>query len=136
MDNVRRPWQGTLLGIFYILVGVLLGLALIFLTLAVINGGMEALTQKVETDSSFILFFQSLNIPISLVTLICFVLEIIIVKGFFTGTKWVVIFSLILMAYSLISSLISLEIIYIIVYSFLTWANIICLKHPFYKKIN
>ena len=118
----RRPLQGIILAIFHF---ILFGVIASTFTAAMIGRINEGLA------------IESLSKIFSVIGMIIFLaLEILIIRGFFKGIKWTTILSLIFIAIGLIASVLVVNIILIPLFALLLWANIICLKRPFYNKKN
>ncbi len=131
-----RPWQGTLLGVLNAIgVGFLALLALGVLLMSFMGGAI--LSQMSESGVQIPSFVTGALGLILLIPLLAFLaLGIFITLGFFKGTRWVVIVSIVFTALGVLSALSSVRasIVPLVIDGLVLWAEIICYKHPFYNK--
>ncbi|MBD3157101.1 hypothetical protein GF369_04715 [Candidatus Peregrinibacteria bacterium] len=128
-----RPWQGTLLGVFNIIGLVFLGIAMVVILIMITGGG--AMLSQMAPQTSFPLpqFIGTMGVIVILPLLAIFVLGVFITLGIFKGQKWAIIVSIVFTILSLITSVSQAETTYIIVNGILLYAEIVCLKDPFYN---
>ncbi len=125
ISSVSRPWQGTLLGIVITIDMVVMIMAMAFVLIPNFGSG------------GFLDTIIVLAVPF-------FVLKIFIVRGLFIGKHWVVATLIFLTALGMLYHVITLfvpgrgaaSMISLITLGLILWAEIICLKHPFYAKRN
>jgi hypothetical protein len=128
-----RPWQGTLLGVLNIIGLVFLGIAMVVVLIIITGSG--AILSQIATQTSFPSpqFIGSMGVIAILPLLAIFVLGVFITLGIFKGQKWAIIVSILFTILSLITSVSQTETAYIIVNGVLLYAEIVCLKDPFYN---
>ena len=125
-----RPLEGTLLGWFSIAGFVLALLVTVFISI-LSYAGFEAgeMGAMIGIFGAIGLFFL---IP-------WLIIKMVLVIGIFKGKKWAVLLSLIFTMLALIPGLLSIGdslvpfLVSLIFLSPMLWAEIKCLKHPFYK---
>ncbi len=143
-NELKRPWQGTVLGIIYALISIIFPI----LTGILIYVYIEAyiLSQNAMIASKMLGIFPLLYF----ISFVGMALLILLAVGVFTGKRWVVILVLILSIVNIFSSLFSgvkkifshsnvgggsfilLSLFGLAIMSLATWLAVICLKHPFY----
>jgi hypothetical protein len=131
---VSRPWYGTLLGVLNALGVGLLALVTLGVLLLTVMGG-SILSQLSDQGVQIPNFFTGAIGLILLIPMIGFlVLGVFITLGFFKGTRWVVILSLVLGILSTLSALGNLRssVAPLVINGLVLWAEVMCLKHPFY----
>lgn len=128
-----RPWQGTLLGVLNIFGLVFLGIAMLVILIMVTGGG--AMLSQMAPQTSFPLpqFIGTMGVIVILPLLAIFVLGVFITLGIFRGQKWAIIVSIVFTILSLITSVSQVETTYILVNGILLYAEIVCLKDPYYN---
>ncbi len=130
---MRRPWQGTLLAVLYTIGLVLLGLVVLLLLITFVGGGAmfgEMLSGAPGIGGMMGLLGSIIIVPLALL----FVLNFFITRGLYKGQKWSVILVLIFTALGFIGAAVEVKIASIIINGLLIWAEIFCLRHPFYGK--
>jgi hypothetical protein len=127
----ERPWQGTVLGVLYIIGTVFAGLGIIGALLIVIAGS-SALTFGLDSPIAGALA-GGLGVFLLLILVALIVLMIFITKGFFRGAQWAVIVALIFSILNLLNGLGEQNLIAIAVSGFMIYLEVACLQHPFYK---
>lgn len=137
MINTERPWQGTLLGIIgslflstMLLVAVLLVIAQEFFS-SIFSQFITAETMWIE-----IALKQGIFILASFLLLIS-IFFFFIVRGIFQGKKWTIVSFLIITSLALLSGFSNLHhgnIINLFLNAGILSLEIMCLKHPFYRK--
>ena len=141
MTNLtKRPWQGTVLGVIYILM-------IIGTILATINGLTAflvafVLSQVARIGASFMVIF-----PIILVAaFISVIIFTLFVPAIFSGKKWPIVWTVFLAGgnfltgiWNVLRFLIKFDLknlffalLGLIFISFIIWLAFDCLKHPFY----
>jgi hypothetical protein len=138
---VKRPWQGTFLGVLNVIGLVLLGLLSIALIVILIGGG-AALTQMMEQSAEIAAFpmasmFTTMGAILLIPVLAIFVLGVFITMGIFKGQKWAIIVSIIFTALSLLSSFANMDSIQwfgLALTAFVLYLEIMCVKNPFYNR--
>lgn len=140
VSAVKRPWQGTFLGVLNIIGLVLLGLMSIFLVIVLVGGG-AAISQMMEQSAEMAAFpmasmFTTMGAILLVPLLAIFVLGIFITMGIFKGQKWAIIVSLIFTALGLLSNFTNMDMIQwgsVALTAFVIYLEIACVKNPFYK---
>lgn len=132
--NNTRPWQGTLLGIFNVIGLVFLGGAMVFIMVMILGGGAIMSQMATETSFPFAQFMGTMGTIVIIPLLAIFVLGVFITLGIFKGQKWAIIVSIVFTILSLLSSLSNAETAYIVVNGVLLYAEIVCLRDPFYNR--
>lgn len=132
-QSVSRPWQGTMLGVFNIIGLVALGVALVLLIMMVV-GGSAMLSEIAQSDLPIGSMFGTIGTFLLVPLILMFALSIFITRGIFKGQKWTIIATMTFTILGLLSSLFNMAIISIAISSLLLYAEIFCLKSPFYNK--
>lgn len=138
---VKRPWQGTFLGVLNVIGLVLLGLLSIALIFILIGSG-TAITQMMEQSAEMAAFpmasmFTTMGAILLVPVLAIFVLGLFITMGIFKGQKWAIIVSIIFTVLSLLSSFANMESIQwfgLALTAFVLYLEIMCVKNPFYNR--
>ncbi len=143
-NELKRPWQGTVLGIIYALISIIFPI----LTGILIYVYIEAyiLSQNAMIAAKMLGIFPLLYF----ISFVGMALLILLAVGVFTGKRLVVMLVLILSIINIFSSLFSgikkifshsntsggsfilLSFFGLVVMSLATWLAFACLKHPFY----
>jgi hypothetical protein len=153
MVDVKRPWQGTALGIMDIIgvVGAFLLIIVCFgFWVPVMGIPVPAFIVAIVTFSQGSYFFTALLIIIAIILIGLGILAIFMARGAFKGQKWSPILSIVFGALGLFSSLngllfaspkipappntVSVVIINIVITLFMLYCAYICVKDPFYNK--
>ena len=128
----ERPWYGTLLGTLYYLSAVLaicIGLVIITNMMGVTSisifgiGGGGYVTALIIGETSML-------IGVVLGAILAFLFG----RGYMNGQKWAVTVSLVIFVLSFLGSLMSFDIIRLILSALLAWSAFSCLRHPFYNR--
>jgi len=123
---VSRPWQGTVLGVVYILsialTVIMLPILLFGSTLGIMNGANNGLAMLLGGGM----------LIMSLLLIAIFILQIFVTIGIFKGQKWAVITSIVFTALSLSSLIQNFSLTTLIIDGALMYLSIACLLHPFY----
>ncbi len=132
MQTIKRPWQGTALGVLNIIGLVLLAATLIFVFTIVgstIVGStiLDTAANKSNFIGALLEYKFIILIPIALL----YILGVLITIGIFNGQKWAIIVSL---AFSIIGAISEVEVISLLISALVIYLEIYCLKHPFYGK--
>ena len=129
-NRISRPWQGTALGIFSI-IGILL------ITLLVGKLGYEGFKAG---EMGIMIGIFAVSGLIFLIPL--FILKVIMAIVILRGKKWAIVLMLVFTALSILGGIFSVALgfifyIFVMLYhGLLMWAEIICLKHPYYNQKN
>ncbi|PCH93051.1 MAG: hypothetical protein COB85_07555 [Bacteroidetes bacterium] len=127
MENVERPWQGTLLGVINAITLITLMGLLIFLLAGphFLSGIVPQLSAMMST------FGLMLLAPLGAFVFLAYY----VTRGVFRGQKWSVVFLTILYGLSVASAVTSLpqSAVSMIISALLLWMGIVCWKHPFYN---
>ena len=127
-NPLRRPWQGTALGILC-LIGILL------IALFVGKLGYEGFRAGEMGNMIGIFAVSGLIFLIPLV-----ILKVIMAIGILRGKKWAIILMLVFTALSIMGGILSITLGFVVFlgvilyHGLLMWAEIICLKHPYYNR--
>jgi len=136
-NKALRPWQGTTLGIWNIIGVVMTGLTIV-LILILFAGGLSLIDQIQGVDIPGLQMITTLGAFILIPLVPIFLLIFFITKGIFKGKKWAIIVSLILTILAILQYIFNFElnssIFWLAINGFLLWAEIVCLRHPFYNK--
>lgn len=130
----NRPWQGTVLGVLYILGVVVSGIASIFLLQLTFTGGSLA-TQVPGADASGVgSILATLGGFLVVPILALFIIGVFMTMGIFKGQRWSIIVAIVLTVLGILGSLsdISNNIGAIVINGGVLWLEIVCLKHPYY----
>ncbi len=134
VQNLSRPWQGTVLGVVNIL-----GLAVFGVMLMILFFGGNFLTEFVQ-DSQLSMIFGLGTIIIMIFMIPFVILGVFVTIGTFKGQKWAVIVMLIFTALALFGALSSLFTAdgsnvfgSLVINGFILYCAIASLKDPFYK---
>jgi len=143
---MKRPWEGTALGVVDIIATVFAFLgALGFLFLqSVITGFLSSAQSTGDiavTGAATGIFnvFASLGIVIGVILIGLGVLSIFLARGSFKGQKWTVIVNLIfgilglLSALSSVGSMANQMFVNIAIDAFIIYCSVMCLKSAYYK---
>lgn len=135
-NNTVRPWQGTALGVWNIIGLVLFGL-IIALILISFAGGLTLLEQIQGVDIPGLKIVTLLGAFILVPLIPIFILVFFITKGVFKGKKWAIIVSIIFTVLAILQYIsdfkLNTSIIWLAVNGFMLWAEIVCIRHPFYN---
>ncbi len=129
-SSVSRPWQGTVLGILYIISIVLLAILLPIMLLVAVGG--SALGFMSDINNSMAMLLSGGMLIMSLFLIGVFILQIFITRGIFKGQKWAVIISIIFAVLDLASLIRNFRIIPFIIIGLFLYLSIACFLHPFY----
>ncbi len=125
--NATRPWQGTTVGVLNII-----GLAFSALTvLGLLVGGAAIASVLEEAGLAMLAGIGTTVIAIILIPFI--ILGVFLTIGLFKGQRWTVIVSLVLTALSALGSVFSFNIPGIVIYGFVIYCLIACMKDPYYN---
>jgi len=125
--DVKRPWQGTLLGILNII--GLVGLAL--LTIAAFIGG-SMLASLIPVWG----MLGGIGMALGFIFMAIWILVFFMTRGIFKGQKWTIILSLIFTALGLLGSIMSIKTMFFsaIIYAGMLYLEVVCLKDPYYNR--
>ena len=133
---VVRPWYGTLLGVLNAIGAGLLGLLSLGVLLLSVMGGtiLSQMSDSGVQIPSFITGAVGLIFLVPMIGLL--VLSIFMTLGYFKGARWAVIVSMVFGILSVLSSLGSIRysIAPLVLNGLMLWAEVMCLKHPYYSK--
>ena len=136
--GVKRPWEGTTLGVLDIIGLVLSGIALAMLTFAIVGGGaiLSQMAQGSEMQNfPMASFLGTMGTFLLIPVILFFILGVFITVGIFKGQKWAVIVSIIFTALALLSSFSQgIQYFSLALNAFFLYLEIMCIKHPFYNK--
>ena len=129
-EKVSRPWQGTVLGILYIISIVLLAILLPIMLLMAIGGSALGFMSNINSGMATLIGGSMLIMSLFLIGV--FILQIFITRGIFKGQKWAVIISIIFAILDLASLIGNFHIIPFVIIGLFSYLSIACLLHPFY----
>lgn len=137
---VKRPWQGTFLGVLNIIGLVFLGIMSIVLLIMLVGGG-AAISQMMEQSAEMVAFpmasmLTTMGAILFIPVLAIFVLVIFITIGIFKGQKWSIIVSIIFTVLGLLSAFTNMQDIQfgsLLLNGFVLYLEIMCIKNPFYN---
>jgi len=143
---MKRPWEGTALGVVDIIATVFAFLGAIgFLFLQSLISGFLSSAQSaggVETTAAatgIFSMFASLGLVIGVIFIGVGILSIFLARGSFKGQKWTVIVNLIfgilglLSALSSVGSMANQVLVNIVIDAFVIYCSVMCLKNAYYK---
>jgi hypothetical protein len=125
--TANRPWQGTTVGVLNI-IGIVFSALMV---LGLLLGGAAIATALEEAGMAILAGVGTTIIAIALIPII--ILAIFITIGLFKGQKWSVIVSLVLTALSALGSVFTFNIFGIIIYGFVIYCLVACMKDPYYN---
>ncbi|MCD6109209.1 hypothetical protein J7J83_00380 [bacterium] len=136
--GVKRPWEGTTIGVLDIIGLVLMGIVLVILIFAVIGGG-AMLSQMLQGSGMqnfpMASFLATMGTFLLIPVILFFILGIFITVGIFKGQKWAIIVSIIFTVLALLSSFSQgVQYLSLALNAFVLYLEIMCVKHPFYNK--
>ncbi len=129
-EKVSRPWQGTVLGILYIISIILLAILLPIMLLMAIGGSALGFMSNINSSMAMLLGGSMLIMSLFLIGV--FILQIFITRGIFKGQKWAVIISIIFAILDLASLIGNFHIIPFVIIGLFLYLSIACFLHPFY----
>ncbi len=127
---VSRPWQGTVLGIIYVLSIVLMIIILPILLLVALGG--SALGFMSNMNNGLAMLFGGGMLLMSLFLIATLVLQFFVTRGIFKGQKWAVIVSIVFIALGLSGLIQNFSWTALIIDGVLMYLSIACLLDPFY----
>jgi len=134
---VKRPWEGTTLGVIDIVGVVFAGIGMAMLSVAILGGG--AILSQMSTTAGgqafpMASFIGTLGAFLLIPMILFFVLGIFIIIGIFKGQKWAIIVSIIFSVLALLSAFGNgIQYFPLALNAFLLYLEIMCVKHPFYN---
>ncbi len=129
-EKVSRPWQGTVLGILYIISIVLLAILLPIMLLMAIGGSALGFMSNINSGMATLIGGSMLIMSLFLIGV--FILQIFITRGIFKGQKWAVIISIIFAVLDLASLIRNFHIVPFVIIGLFLYLSIACFLHPFY----
>ena len=129
-EQLSRPWQGTVLGVVYILTIVMMVIMLPILLLVALGG--SALGFMSDMNNGLAMLLGGGMLIMSLFLIATLILQIFVTRGIFKGQKWTVIISIVFIALDLSSLIRDFYLITLIIDGALMYLSIACLLHPFY----
>ncbi|MFH0820439.1 MAG: hypothetical protein V1908_01560 [Candidatus Peregrinibacteria bacterium] len=133
-QQVSRPWQGTMLGVLNIISLILLGITLVFFIIMMVGGGAMFSEMVQGSGLPIASMFGAMGALLLVPLILIFTLGIFITRGIFKGQKWAIIVTMIFTVLALLYSLFDVVIVSIIINGLFLYAEVICLKNPFYNK--
>ena len=144
---MKRPWEGTALGVIDIIATVFAFLGAIgFMFLQSLISGFLSSAQitssgvEIPASSAGLLsMFASLGIVVGIIFLALAVLSIFLARGSFKGQKWTVVVNLIfgilglLSALSNVGTMANQMVVNIALNAFVIYCSVMCLKNAYYK---
>ncbi len=140
MDTTKvkeRPWQGTTLGVLYIIGLIILGLMITALIVAIAGGGamLSQMMQQSSEIASFPIetFLGTMGTLLLIPIIGIFILIIFMTIGIFKGQNWAVIVAIIFTVLGLLSCFTNnIHYFSLALNAFILYLEIMCVKHPFY----
>lgn len=142
--NHQRPWQGTALAVLSILGLIVTGMIIILLLAAGFGSDVivERLSQISEADLGTDYGLASAGIKwivgIMLFTILpLWIVQIFVTRGMFRGTRWTIIYSIVLTSLAILGQLPAIILppvmLVFALNCFMLYLEIVCLQHPYYK---
>lgn len=142
--GMKRPWQGTALGVIDIIAVVfafLFGLLFLFMQgfISSILGSGDVVVEGVDGAAATGLMgmLAGFAMVIGVVLLLIGVLEIFMARGAFKGQKWSPITSIVLAGLAIagmVTNFDNSQIFGLVVDVFILYLSVMCVKSPFYNK--
>jgi len=129
-EQASRPWQGTVLGVIYILTIAMMVIMLPILLLVALGGSALGFMSNMNNGLAMLLGGGMLIMSLFLIATL--VLQIFVTRGIFKGQKWAVIISIVFTALGLSSLIQNFSWTTLIIDGALMYLSIACLLHPFY----
>ena len=129
-EQVSRPWQGTVLGVIYILTIAMMVIMLPILLLVALGGSALGFMSNMNNGLAMLLGGGMLIMSLLLIAI--FILQIFVIIGIFKGQKWAVITSIVFITLGLSSLIQNFSWTTLIIDGALMYLSIACLLHPFY----
>ncbi len=136
----KRPWQGTVLGVVYILMII----GIILATISGLTAFLVAfiLSQVARIGASFMVVFPIILV-VAFISVIIFTL---FVPAIFSGKKWPIVWTVFLAGWNFLTGIwnvfrfliksdlknLFFALLGLIFISLIIWLALVCLKHPFY----
>ena len=122
------PWQGVFLGVL----GSLSVVSLVFI-LGSLMIAKSFITPYME-ETPFALLLGAGTLAVILILTFGIAICVSIIYGIFKGQIWAIIILLLFTGMNLLEALFSVSAIAILVYIFLLYCEIMCVRHPFFGK--
>ena len=150
LNTVKRPWQGTFLGVLNI-IGVILMVIFLIFALLVVGVGFFAVS---KFGTSALGFSAVAGIALIIPFIIMLIINIFVIRATFKGGRWAIILMMVVTFFSMLSTLLSLFSLFtmdeqfvvkiittiislvfgFVINGFFFWLEWSCYKHPFYNR--